>query len=201
MKGLIFSFDNVLCDSNGLRRRAFQNALKEYGYYWTPDMERAYEKRDSGSRLDYMIEIRQIKKEDIDLVEWAVDSFTTDMMSEAKISERVFEILENMKKKGVKIAIASNASRPTIISFLKWTRLNEVVDFVTVSDDDGKYKPDASAYLRTLQKMGLEPKDVVVFEGTHFGSIAAKLAGIENIREVSARSLEPALEHLEKAFK
>lgn len=201
MKGLIFSFDNVLCDSKGLRRRAFQNALKEHGYYWTPDMERAYEKRDSGSRLDYLIESRQIKKEDVDLVEWAIDSFTTDMMSEAKFSERAFEILENMKKRGVKIAIASNASRPTIISFLKWTRLNEVVDYVTVTGDDGLNKPNASVYTRTLQKMALNPQDVIVFEGTYFGSVAAKLAGIENIREVSARSLEPALEHLEKAFK
>lgn len=201
MKGLIFSFDNVLCDSKGLRRRAFQNALKEHGYYWTPDMERAYEKRDSGSRLDYLIEPRQIKKEDVDLVEWAIDSFTTDMMSEAKFSERAFEILENMKKRGVKIAIASNASRPTIISFLKWTRLNEVVDYVTVTGDDGLNKPNASVYTRTLQKMALSPQDVIVFEGTYFGSVAAKLAGIENIREVSARSLEPALEHLEKAFK
>lgn len=201
MKGLIFSFDNVLCDSKGLRRRAFQNALKEHGYYWTPDMERAYEKRDSGSRLDYLIESRQIKKEDVDLVEWAIDSFTTDMMSEAKFSERAFEILENMKKRGVKIAIASNASRPTIISFLKWTRLNEVVDYVTVTGDDGLNKPNASVYTRTLQKMALSPQDVIVFEGTYFGSVAAKLAGIENIREVSARSLEPALEHLEKAFK
>lgn len=201
MKGLIFSFDNVLCDSKGLRRRAFQNALKEHGYYWTPDMERAYEKKDSGSRLDYLIESRQIKKEDVDLVEWAIDSFTTDMMSEAKFSERAFEILENMKKRGVKIAIASNASRPTIISFLKWTRLNEVVDYVTVTGDDGLNKPNASVYTRTLQKMALNPQDVIVFEGTYFGSVAAKLAGIENIREVSARSLEPALEHLEKAFK
>jgi beta-phosphoglucomutase-like phosphatase (HAD superfamily) len=201
MKGLIFSFDNVLCDSKGLRRRAFQNALKEHGYYWTPDMERAYEKRDSGSRLDYLIESRQIKKEDVDLVEWAIDSFTTDMMSEAKFSERAFEILENMKKRGIKIAIASNASRPTIISFLKWTRLNEVVDYVTVTGDDGLNKPNASVYTRTLQKMALNPQDVIVFEGTYFGSVAAKLAGIENIREVSARSLEPALEHLEKAFK
>lgn len=201
MKGLIFSFDNVLCDSKGLRRRAFQNALKEHGYYWTPDMERAYEKKDSGSRLDYLIESRQIKKEDVDLVEWAIDSFTTDMMSEAKFSERAFEILENMKKRGIKIAIASNASRPTIISFLKWTRLNEVVDYVTVTGDDGLNKPNASVYTRTLQKMALNPQDVIVFEGTYFGSVAAKLAGIENIREVSARSLEPALEHLEKAFK
>lgn len=201
MKGLIFSFDNVLCDSKGLRRRAFQNALKEHGYYWTPDMERAYEKRDSGSRLDYLIESRQIKKEDVDLVEWAIDSFTTDMMSEAKFSERAFEILENMKKRGVKIAITSNASRPTIINFLKWTRLNEVVDYVTVTGDDGLNKPNASVYTRTLQKMALSPQDVIVFEGTYFGSVAAKLAGIENIREVSARSLEPALEHLEKAFK
>jgi len=201
MKGLIFSFDNVLCDSRGLRRRAFQNALKEHGYYWSPDMEKAYEKRSVGSRLDYLIETRQIKKEDIDLVEWAIDSFTTDMMSEAKFSERAFEILENMKKKGMKIAVASNASRRTIISFLKWTRLNEVVDYVTVTGDDGLDKPDSSVYTRTLQKMGLSPQEVVAFEGTYEGSTAAKLAGIESIREVSARSLEPALEHLERISK
>jgi HAD superfamily hydrolase (TIGR01509 family) len=78
--------------------------------------------------------------------------------------------------------------------------LNEVVDFVTVTGDDGRNKPDASVYTRTLQKMSLTPQEVVVFEGTYFGSLAAKLAGIENIREVSARSLEPALEHLEKVF-
>ncbi len=201
MKGLIFSFDNVLCDSKGLRRRAFQNALKEHGYFWTADMERLFEKRESGSRLDYLIETRQIKKEDVDLVEYAIDSFTVDMMSEAKFSERSFEILENFKNRGVKIAIASNASRASIISFLKWTRLNEIVDYVTTTEDDGASKPDASVYIRTLQKMGLSPKDVVVFEGSYFGSVAAKLAGIETIREVSARSLEPALEYTERNFR
>lgn len=198
MKGLIFSFDNVLCDSKGIRRRAFQNALKENGYYWTPDMERAYERRDSGSRLDYLIETRQIKREDVDLVEYAANAFTSDMMSECNFSNRSFEILENLKKKGIKIGIASNASRSVIISFLKCTRLNEIVDFVTTTEDDGVDKPNASVYLRTLQKMNLSPNDVVVFEGTYFGAVAAKTAGIEIIREVSARSLEPALEYTER---
>ncbi len=201
MKGLIFSFDNVLCDSKGIRRRAFQNALKENGYYWTPDMERAYEKRDSGSRLDYLIESRQIKKEDVDLVEYSANAFTTDLMSECSFSDRSFEILENLKQKGVKIAVASNASRSVILSFLKWTRLNEIVDFVTTTEDDGADKPDASVYVRTLQKMKLSPNEVIVFEGTYFGSVSAKLAGIENVREVSARSLEPALEHTERNFR
>jgi len=202
MKGLIFSFDNVLFDSKGLRRRAFQNALKEHGYYWTPDMERAYEKRDSGSRLDYMIETRRIKKDDINLVRRTVDNITADMMSEVKFSERAFEILENMKKCGIKIAIVSNSSRPPIISFLKWTRLNEVVDFVTASESEDyeRNKSNADVYTKTLQKMSLDPQDVVAFEGTYFGSVAAKLAGIENIREVSDHSLEPALEHLVRTF-
>jgi putative hydrolase of the HAD superfamily len=201
MKGLIFSFDNVLCDSKGIRRRAFQNALKEHGYYWTADMERSYDKRDSGTRLDHLIESRQIKKEDIDLVEYATNAFTTDMMSECSFSNRSFEILENLKQKGVKIAIASNASRSIILSFLKCTRLNELVDFVTTSEDDGANKPDSSVYSRTLQKMKLSPSEVVVFEGTYLGAVSARAAGIEMIREVSARSLEPALEYTERNYR
>lgn len=198
MKGLIFSFDNVLCDSRGVRRRAFQNALKENGYYWTTEMERSYDRRDRGSRLDHMIENKQIKKEDIDIVEVATNSFTVDLMSECSFSPRSFEILENLKKKGVKIAVASGASRAVILSFLKNTRLNELVDFVTTTGDDGVDKPNASVYIRTLQKMKLPPNEVVVFEGTYFGSVSAKTAGIEMIREVSSRSLESALEYTER---
>lgn len=202
MKGIIFSFDNVLCETNYLHKKALYGALKEHGYYWSNEMEKGYEKVDDSptrSRLNYLINSKQIRQEDAELVEYTTLSLASDMIAECKFSEKVFEQLENLKHRGIQIAVASNCHRNTVINFLKWTRLNELVDFVTTVDN-GDFKPDPSVYIRTLQKMKLDPKLVTVFEGTYYGTVAAKLAGIENVRETSNRNLESSLRGFERAY-
>ena len=196
IKGIIFSFDNVLLDSRYLQKKSFQSALREYGYFWTPEMEKDFENRRSPNRLDYMISTRQVRKEDVDMIEYAIASHQDDMMSECKISESMKDVFKSLKERGIKLAIASDSNRARIINFLKWTRLNEFFDFVTTSD--GKFKPDPDVYSRTLQKMELDPSQVLVFEGSQTGIGAAYSAGIKSCRMVTARSLE---NHLFEATK
>lgn len=192
MKALVLSFENVLCDSHGIKRRAFHAALKENGYFWPLGAEKECERR-STSRLDYALESRIIRREDVDLIEYALSSHEHDMLGEFDLSHRAAETIRRLNEKGVKIAIVSEScAKPVVIQFLKRNDLDDFVDFVTTKTD-----PDP-AYPKTLKKLGLPTDQIVVFDGSEQGQTAAKNAGYEFVKEVSNRNLDQFLESFER---
>ncbi|HHT9153947.1 MAG TPA: HAD family hydrolase [Candidatus Hypogeohydataceae bacterium YC40] len=92
----------------------------------------------------------------------------------SRLRKGVMEVLENLRKKGIKTALLTRNSRRSVETILK--RHNLKFD-VVVSRDDAPPKPSPQPVLLIGKKLGLKPEELLVVGDFHFDVQAGKAAG------------------------
>lgn len=198
--GIIFDFDGVLCNSIAAHKDAFKMSLDSLGYVWCKKQEKAYENlKDEKTlhKLKIFADLNFIDAKDIEALNEKKQEFTQPLIEALKMNEKVFNSLFEIKKRKIKIAIASDANKKTIISYLKTNSAQDLFETITTSEDVfGKTKPDPDVYVKTIQLLDLQPKSILVFEDTKKGYASAESAGIKNIQLCTFDNLSNFLEKL-----
>lgn len=97
-------------------------------------------------------------------------------LSEQDILPGVMDVLSELKKKRIKIAIGSSSKNtPTI---LKHIGLSQAFDAIADGNDVQRSKPYPDVFLKAAEKLGLNPHRCVVVEDAEAGIEAAKHAGM-----------------------
>jgi len=78
---------------------------------------------------------------------------------------------------GLRLAVASSASAPNVTLALRSLGLLDQFDAVVHSADVQRGKPAPDPYLEAARRVGVSPRDAVVFEDTTFGISSAHAAG------------------------
>ena len=92
-----------------------------------------------------------------------------------------FELLEFLKAKGVKIALASGTRRVSIDHHLAEVGAHHYFDAICGGDDVINGKPAPDVFLLAAQKIGADPADCFVFEDSENGIRAGYAAGMKVI--------------------
>jgi HAD superfamily hydrolase (TIGR01509 family) len=90
----------------------------------------------------------------------------------------VIEMIRTLQQRGVPLAITSSAVRSSIEAILERLGIRDAFSLIVDGSEVVNGKPDPEAYLLTARKLGVEPRDCVVFEDSHVGVVAAKRAGM-----------------------
>jgi beta-phosphoglucomutase family hydrolase len=96
--------------------------------------------------------------------------------------------LGRLREAGVACAIASSTHRENITTTLEVLALGEFFSVIVSAEDVKRGKPDPEVFLTAAQKLGVEPKDGIVFEDALVGIAAARAAGM---RVVAVATTEP----------
>ena len=93
----------------------------------------------------------------------------------------VIDLIESLYKKGIKMIVASSASRENIQLVLdKFAVLHYFEGYVS-SQDVKRTKPNPDIFLLAAEKLGVSPKNCVVIEDAKHGVSAAKSANMSCI--------------------
>ena len=76
-----------------------------------------------------------------------------------------------------RMALASNSPKEFVRNALVQGRMIDLFESVCTADDVTHRKPDPEMYLLTLDRMNLKPEQVLVFEDSPAGVVAAQRAG------------------------
>ena len=98
------------------------------------------------------------------------------------------EMLEELKSKGIKLAIATNAYRKSTLEALKHLKIDKYFDDIVCFDDvkNGKPHPDMLLYL--LNKNNLMPKEAIFIGDSDRDKLAAKAANIKYLSVIDNKS-------------
>ncbi|GBG96654.1 HAD family hydrolase [Lactococcus termiticola] len=91
----------------------------------------------------------------------------------------VRDILEFLKNKGIRMALASSTAMSDIEHNLKVNELAGYFELLRSGSDLKHSKPDPEIYLITLEALGLAKDEVIVIEDSEKGIASAKAAGLE----------------------
>lgn len=177
MKGIIFDMDGVLVDSMPTHVRAWKSAFAEIAGITVTERDIYLLEGMRGTEL-----ITKIFEQG-----GVTDGSLAIRVHERK--NRIFKSIRSSKPfEGVPEMIDELQCAKAVVSGSRRTDVEAIIEegfgkerfSVIVSADDIKSgKPDPSAFLAALSRMGIRPSDAVVVENAPLGVQAAKNAGIE----------------------
>ncbi len=181
-KAVIFDMDGVIIDSE----RYWSPMLIDFLLGLSKELTPKKIKKLTGIAVDriydYLKEDYHIKisyKEFIAKFDQAAQSIYNN---KTKIYPGFFDVVENLKRQGYILAIASSSKKDWINMAIKRFNLNRYFEFiVSVEEVNGKSKPNPDIYLFTAKKLKIHPTECTAIEDTKHGVMAAKNAGMRCI--------------------
>lgn len=101
--------------------------------------------------------------------------------SDITLKDGVVEFLDFLKKSNIKIGLATSNSTELLEASLKFNKIYDYFDAITITDEVsiGKHEPDV--YLLAAKKLNVKPEECIVFEDILPAIKGAKKAGMKVI--------------------
>lgn len=96
----------------------------------------------------------------------------------ALLNHGVVETIAELKRRGVRVALASSSPMSNILLVLEACGLSDVFELVTSGEQFHESKPNPEIYLHTLENLGLPAGDCCCVEDSVPGITAGKAAGL-----------------------
>ena len=180
IKHLIFDLDGVLIDSRELHYEAFNKALEEIDSKYTITREEhlsTYDGKSTKTKLDILTKTKQLPKSDHDTVWKLKQKYTKHFLEYTKENLELKRIFSHLKDNSIKISVASNAVRETIITSLHKLGILNYCDYILSNEDVFLGKPNAEIYLRCMINTKTNPDETIIVEDSHTGRKGALRSG------------------------
>ena len=180
IQAFIFDMDGVLIDSENLYKVIEQNLFDNVGVAIDQDEHVSYQgcsnpvmwskirkKHHLHTPLDELVRFTQ---------ETVIGYFSS--LPEIHPMPGVLKLLDNLKEREIKMALASSSTIEVINIILAKTGLASYFDAVVDSTEAGAGKPDPAIFLLAQKKLGIPKENCVIIEDSANGIKAATAAGI-----------------------
>ncbi len=184
IKACIFDLDGVIVDTAKYHYMAWKKLADQLKI---PFNEKDNERLKGVSRMKSLeiildlgnVNLSQEEKEELAQKKnnWYVEYISN--MDKSELLPGVEEFIKNLKRKGIKVAIASASKNTKLI--LKRLNLEEVFDTVIDGTIISNAKPNPEIFLKASNYLNLKPEECIVFEDAVSGVEAAKGAGMKVI--------------------
>ena len=186
MKALFLDLDGTLINSEREFSRCFVDILNnDYHANVTLDDYRKYELEMDGKLISYVKKARMIDDgiDDNEIITRVRDSYEPYFRNVIKEEEAVdnFRLLREIKKLYA-LGLITTCKRKFLDILDTQEDIYRLFDIVVAREDVDALKPNPEAYLKALDKLGLDPIDVVAIEDSKRGVESSIAAGIKTIK-------------------
>lgn len=178
VKAVLFDLDGTLVDSMSMWKEIDVDYLKKFNLPVPETLQQDIEGLSMYQTAVYFKETFGIP-DDLDTIQntWnamAYDKYT----NEVPLKPFVRAFLELLKSKHIPCGIATSNSRVLTEAILKSHGIYDCFSVMVTGDEIKNGKPEPDVYLTAAKKLGVDPKDCLVFEDIPVGIMAGKNAGM-----------------------
>lgn len=182
IKGAIFDMDGLLVDTEPLWQKAEVKIFNELGVPMTEEKCRTV----MGLRIDEVVNYWYSlypwdKKYPEEVILDIKDEVEREIRKGIDLLPGAEDLLAMFYGKGIKLALASSSAQQIIRAVLEVTGIGHYFSEVCSAESEIYGKPHPAIFLTTLSKMQLKTEEVLVFEDSFNGAIAAKAARLKTI--------------------
>lgn len=204
IKAIVFDMDGVLIEAKDWHFEALNKALRLFGYEISRyDHLVTYDGLPTSKKLEMLSLEKGLPIGLHQFINEMKQRYTVDIVH-TSCSPRFFHeyALSRLKAEGYRLAVASNSIRNTVQLMMEKSNLLSYLDFFLSNQDVTKAKPDPEIYLKAIQRLALQPHEVMVVEDNRNGIQAATAAGahvmkVETVYDVNYENIVAHLEMME----
>lgn len=180
IKAVIFDMDGTLIDSMWMWGAIDEEYLGRYGIEVPESLREEIEGKSFDETAWYFQEIfPQIPQSVEEMKQTWNDMAIDKYRNEVPLREGVIDFLSYLKQEGIKTGIATSNSPELLQIIMEGHDLNRYFDIVQTADKVGKGKPAPDIYLYVAEKLGVPPRECLVFEDVLQGAMAGVNAGMK----------------------
>lgn len=177
-QAVIFDFDGLMIDSEGIALRVWQELAAVYGREMTNEINHHLigKAPDVGATLVRNQLGLSISPEDLRQTYWEMR--TIRMCIEAQPAEGLETLIQYLDGRHLHLGVASNSPTDYVVQVLEAIKLRSWFGTVIGSDQVAHGKPEPDVYLQTARLMGCKPDETLAIEDSPTGVTAAVQAGM-----------------------
>lgn len=175
-QGIIFDLDGVICHTDQYHYQAWKQLADKLGIYFDEKINNRLRGVSRMESLEIILEKSERVYEEQEKVQFAEEKNSLykellKKMTPEDLSQEVKQTLEQLKKKGYKLAIGSSSKNARFI--LERIGLADFFDAISDGNNITESKPSPEVFLKAAQYLGLEPDRCLVVEDAEAGLQAA----------------------------
>ncbi len=173
----LFDMDGLLIDSEPLWKKAEKEVFGALGLHLTDDLLRQVMGFRLSEVVEYWYHYQAWENPNFKATEQAIiDCMIAQIQNEGKAMDGVYEVLEVLKSKNKKIALASSSSMVLIEAVVRKLNLSEWIPQLFSAEHEPYGKPHPGIFIRAAKSLNTEPRNCMVLEDSMNGMLAAKSA-------------------------
>lgn len=182
IKAIITDFDGTLVDTFEANLRAYQDAFYRVGIALTAEKYR----KCFGYRFDRFMTAMGVFDDPIasKIKEIKKDVYPKHF-AHLKLNKNLLELISTFHQMGGKTAIASTARKENLMNAINHLGIAGCFDLIYAGVDVKQGKPSPEIYQKSMAALGVSPDEVMIFEDSEVGFMAAEAAGAKYIRVTS----------------
>jgi HAD superfamily hydrolase (TIGR01509 family) len=178
-RAYLFDCDGTIADSMPLHYIAWKKALGEWGCPFDEDLFYSWGGKPVEVIISTLNRMNGLEMP-VEAVGLRKESLYYELLPQLKPIPEVLEHIEAQYGR-IPFAVVSGSSRESVVSSLTVLKLLDKFPTIVAAEDYKNPKPAPDAFLMAAKKLGMEPKDCLVFEDTALGIQAATAAGMASV--------------------
>lgn len=174
IKAIITDFDGTLVDTFEANLRAYQKTFNEIGITLTAEKYREC----FGYRFDRFMIAMGITDENVATrIKELKKQYYPEFFKFLRPNTALIQLISSFKTMGGKTAIASTARKENLMNAVNHLDIAPHFDLIFAGIDVKQGKPNPEIYQKTMDALGVNPQEVLIFEDSQVGIEAAKGSG------------------------
>jgi HAD superfamily hydrolase (TIGR01509 family) len=176
----LFDCDGTIVDSMPLHYVAWKKALGEWNCEFAEELFYAWGGRPTAEIIATLNQDHGLSMP-VESVASRKEEFYFKMLPELKAVPEVLEHIEAQHGR-IPFAVVSGSARDSVTASLETLKLLDRFETLVCAGEYKKSKPDPEAFLLAATKLGVPPRNCLVFEDTEMGIQAATAAGMASVK-------------------
>jgi HAD superfamily hydrolase (TIGR01509 family) len=176
----LFDCDGTIVDSMPLHYLAWKKALGEWNCEFAEELFYAWGGRPTPEIISTLNQMHGLNMP-VESVASRKEEFYFEMLPGLKGVPEVLEHIEAQHGR-IPFAVVSGSARDSVMASLEVLKLLDRFETLVCAGEYKKSKPDPEAFLLAASRLGVAPRNCLVFEDTEMGIQAATAAGMASVK-------------------